>query len=189
MAFSDNLVPAFSIAAVLLGIWQNHPAFGRLFLAHLYKRCPYAIPAHWPKKAGQDNTAYLRRMGYAPLAEGNVEEKDKFLQKMEGCIKLYSAVIVTPAPYADKVPVYNKLYFTLRPTSYNYTKQIRSKNTELYLKKVYFTLVYMVCPLCYLAYDMSLFGVIDSKTHSNYTCLYSRTLTDWRTGGCGFPGS
>ena len=60
VAFSDTLVPAFSIATVLTGIWQKHPKFGEVFLAHLHRRCPYTIPAHWTRRQGEETTEYLK---------------------------------------------------------------------------------------------------------------------------------
>jgi len=101
VAFSDNLIPAFSIGAVITGIWQNHPRFGELYLAHLHQRCPYTIPAHWPKRGDEDNTAYLKRLGYSVDGEG-VEEKEKFLEKMSGAVTLYAAIIQSPPPHVTK---------------------------------------------------------------------------------------
>ncbi|KAL5265492.1 hypothetical protein ACHWQZ_G006269 [Mnemiopsis leidyi] len=100
VAFSDNLVPAFSIAAVITGIWQKHSQFGDLFLAYLYQRCPYTVPAYWNKKSNETNEDYLRRLGYATDGD-KLEDRDKYLLKMEGCIKLYAAIIQSPPSFSN----------------------------------------------------------------------------------------
>lgn len=51
---------AFPIAVVASGVWELHPRVGELFLAHLHKKCPYAVPHYPPMKDGTPVEEYQR---------------------------------------------------------------------------------------------------------------------------------
>ena len=51
---------AFPIAVVASGIWELHPRVGDLLLAHLHKKCPYAVPHYPPMKDGTSVEDYQK---------------------------------------------------------------------------------------------------------------------------------
>ncbi|XP_068617180.1 mRNA export factor GLE1 isoform X2 [Brachionichthys hirsutus] len=91
----------FPIAAVASGIWELHPQVGDFFLAHLHKKCPYAIPHYPPMKEGTSVEEYQRILGYRVDGSG-VEGQDSFLKRMSGMIRLYAAVIQQRWPHGSK---------------------------------------------------------------------------------------
>ncbi|XP_061586632.1 mRNA export factor GLE1 [Cololabis saira] len=92
---------AFPIAVVASGIWELHPQVGDLILAHLHKKCPYAVPHYPPMKDGTAVEEYQRILGYR-VDDGTVEGQDTFLKRMSGMIRLYAAVIQLRWPYGSK---------------------------------------------------------------------------------------
>ncbi|XP_078502733.1 mRNA export factor GLE1 isoform X2 [Lissotriton helveticus] len=92
---------AFPIAVVASGIWELHPKVGDLLLAHLHKKCPYAVPFYPAYKEGTPMEEYQRALGYQ-VEDGNVEQQDNFLKRMSGMIRLYAAIIQLRWPYRDK---------------------------------------------------------------------------------------
>ncbi|KAM8866300.1 mRNA export factor GLE1 [Synchiropus picturatus] len=92
---------AFPIAIVASGIWELHPQFGDLFLAHLHKKCPYAVPHYPPMKEGTSVEDYQRLLGYR-VDDCGVEGQDSFLKRMSGMIRLYAALIQLRWPYGAK---------------------------------------------------------------------------------------
>ncbi|XP_029295234.1 mRNA export factor GLE1 [Cottoperca gobio] len=92
---------AFPIAVVASGIWELHPQVGELFLAHLHKKCPYAVPHYPPMKEGTTVEDYQRILGYR-VDDSGVEGQDSFLKRMSGMIRLYAAVIQLRWPYGAK---------------------------------------------------------------------------------------
>ncbi|XP_053551850.1 mRNA export factor GLE1 [Bombina bombina] len=89
---------AFCIGVVVSGIWELHPRVGELFLAHLYKKCPYTLPYYPSYKEGTPLEDYQRELGYL-VVNGNVEQQDVFLKRMSGMIRLYAATIQLRWPY------------------------------------------------------------------------------------------
>ncbi|XP_034027094.1 nucleoporin GLE1 [Thalassophryne amazonica] len=83
---------AFPIAVVASGIWERHPRLGDLILAHLHKKCPYAVPYYPPKKAGTSVEEYQRVLGYR-VDDSGVEAHGIFLKRMTGMIRLYAGII------------------------------------------------------------------------------------------------
>lgn len=57
---SCNPQSTFPIAAVIVSIWQLFPDFGKLFLAYLYKECPFLVPYYIPYVNGQSEEDYLK---------------------------------------------------------------------------------------------------------------------------------
>lgn len=53
---------AFPIAIVASGIWELHPRVGDLFLAHLHKKCPFALP-HYPSMTQDTSVEDFQRSG------------------------------------------------------------------------------------------------------------------------------
>ncbi|GCC34545.1 mRNA export factor GLE1 [Chiloscyllium punctatum] len=92
---------AFPIAVVASGIWESHPKVGDLFLAHLHRKCPYAVPFFPSWKDGQQKEEYQRLLGYRVL-DNSVEQQDNFLKRMSGMIRLYAAIILLRWPYGSK---------------------------------------------------------------------------------------
>ncbi|NWR78668.1 GLE1 protein, partial [Centropus unirufus] len=92
---------AFTIAVVASGIWEMHPRVGDLFLAHLHKKCPYAVPFYPALKKGTSMEEYQRMLGYQVI-DSKVEEQDRFLKRMSGLIRLYAALIQVRWPYGNK---------------------------------------------------------------------------------------
>ncbi|XP_027543414.1 nucleoporin GLE1 [Neopelma chrysocephalum] len=92
---------AFPIAVVLSGIWELHPRVGDIFLAHLHKKCPYAVPFYPARKEGTSMEEYQRMLGYE-VHDSKVEEQDHFLKRMSGMIRLYAAIIQLRWPYGNK---------------------------------------------------------------------------------------
>ncbi|XP_077334824.1 mRNA export factor GLE1 [Lithobates pipiens] len=83
---------AFPLAMVVSGIWERHPQVGELFLAHLYKKCPYSVPFYPAYKKGVPVIDYQRELGYN-IDGSVVEAQDHFLKRMSGMIRLYAAII------------------------------------------------------------------------------------------------
>ncbi|XP_067868224.1 mRNA export factor GLE1 [Heterodontus francisci] len=92
---------AFPIAVVASGIWESHPKVGDLFLAHLHRKCPYAVPFFPSWKDGLPKEEYQRLLGYRVLDNG-VEQQDNFLKRMSGMVRLYAAIILLRWPCGAK---------------------------------------------------------------------------------------
>lgn len=92
---------AFPIAVVASGIWESHPKVGDIFLAHLHRKCPYAVPFFPSWKDGLPKEEYQRLLGYR-VQENCVEQQDNFLKRMSGMVRLYAAIIVSRWPYGTK---------------------------------------------------------------------------------------
>ncbi|XP_034086028.1 nucleoporin GLE1 isoform X1 [Gymnodraco acuticeps] len=92
---------AFPIAMVAAGVWELHPRVGDLILAHLHKKCPYAVPHYPPMKEGTTVEDYQRIIGYR-VDDSGVEGQDSFLKRMSGMIRLYAALIQLRWPYGSK---------------------------------------------------------------------------------------
>uniref|UniRef100_A0AAQ5WYX2 mRNA export factor GLE1 n=1 Tax=Amphiprion ocellaris TaxID=80972 RepID=A0AAQ5WYX2_AMPOC len=95
---------AFPIAVVASGVWELHPQVGDLILAHLHKKCPYAVPHYPPMKEGTPVEEYQRILGYR-VDDSGVEGQDSFLKRMSGMIRLYAAIIQLRWPYGSKQAV------------------------------------------------------------------------------------
>uniref|UniRef100_A0A8C4EXG3 mRNA export factor GLE1 n=1 Tax=Dicentrarchus labrax TaxID=13489 RepID=A0A8C4EXG3_DICLA len=92
---------AFPIAVVASGVWELHPRVGDFILAHLHKKCPYAVPHYPPMKEGTQVEEYQRILGYR-VDDSGVEGQDSFLKRMSGMIRLYAAIIQLRWPYGSK---------------------------------------------------------------------------------------
>ncbi|KAK2502781.1 hypothetical protein MC885_009417 [Smutsia gigantea] len=92
---------AFPIAAVASGIWEFHPKVGTLILAHLHRKCPYAVPFYPAFKEGMALEDYQRMLGYQ-VEDSKVEQQGTFLKRMSGMIRLYAAIIQLRWPYESQ---------------------------------------------------------------------------------------
>lgn len=94
LMISSNPEAAFCYGAVIVALWNDFPDFGKLLLAHFYEDCPYLVPWYVPRSAAQTNEEYYKSQGYK-YTDGVVEKQDKFLKRMTGIMRLYSAILVT----------------------------------------------------------------------------------------------
>ncbi|XP_054854611.1 mRNA export factor GLE1 [Eublepharis macularius] len=97
---ASHFEAAFPIAVVASGIWELHPKVGDLILAHLHKKCPYAVPFYPALKEGTPLEEYQRTLGYQ-VQDSKVEPQDNFLKRMSGMIRLYAAILQLRWPYAN----------------------------------------------------------------------------------------
>lgn len=86
---------AFPIAAVVVALWNDHPDFGDLLLAHFHNICPFTVPVFMPKMVGQSSENYYKLMGYKYAEDGTVEKHDKYLKRMSGVMRLYASITIT----------------------------------------------------------------------------------------------
>ncbi|KFQ00278.1 Nucleoporin GLE1, partial [Leptosomus discolor] len=98
---SSNHDAAFTIGAVISGIWEAYPRVGDLFLAHLHKICPYAVPFYPEFKEGTSTKQSQGMFGYH-VDESKWEEQEQFLKRMGGLIRLYGAIMQIRWPYGNK---------------------------------------------------------------------------------------
>ncbi|NXN97205.1 GLE1 protein, partial [Rhinopomastus cyanomelas] len=92
---------AFTIAVLVLGIWETHPRIGDLILAHLHEKCPYAVPFYPTWKEGTSVQDQKRMLGYIIYDDG-IESQESFLKRMSGMIRFYAALIHLRWPYSSK---------------------------------------------------------------------------------------
>lgn len=86
---------AFPVAMIVVALWNEHPDFGELFLAHLHEACPFTIPLFLQQQEGQSNEDYYKSLGCKYSEDGTVEKQDKFLKRMSGLMRLYASITVT----------------------------------------------------------------------------------------------
>lgn len=100
---SSNAPAAFPIAAIVVGLWQKYPEFGKFFLAYLHKDCPYLVPYFLPLLEGQSQEDYLKSLGYR-FVDGALEKHDQYLKRMTGLARLYAAVVVSNPRRGETAP-------------------------------------------------------------------------------------
>lgn len=101
LMISSNPEAAFCYGTIILSLWNEYPDFGKLLLAHFHKECPYLVPIHLPKAVGQTDEDYYKSLGYQ-YVDGVVEKQDKFLKRMTGIMRLYSAIIISKPKKSQK---------------------------------------------------------------------------------------
>jgi len=85
---------AVKLAPVIAFLWAKVPLFGKLFLAQLFRNCPYAVPYYPMKSSNQDETEYMVTCGYQLNSEGLISETEEiYLERMYAMIQLYAAII------------------------------------------------------------------------------------------------
>lgn len=93
LLISSNPDAAFSYALIIVKLWNEFPDFGKLLLAYFQKFCPYLVPLYIPKTKDQDEKDFYQQCGYH-YVDGVLETQDKFLKRMTGIMRLYSAVLI-----------------------------------------------------------------------------------------------
>ncbi|KAJ8947887.1 hypothetical protein NQ318_010033 [Aromia moschata] len=63
-------------------------------MAYFYRFCPYLVPYYIPRQVGESDEEFYKRQGYQ-YNEGQIEKQDKFLKRMTGIMRLYSAILIT----------------------------------------------------------------------------------------------
>ncbi|KAH9390288.1 Nuclear pore complex nucleoporin component [Tyrophagus putrescentiae] len=87
---------ALRLAPVVSVLWARvDPIFGRVFLAHLYRICPYALPYYPVQEEGQSAEEFMVRCGYQLNAQsGAISETDEaFQERVYSLVQLYAAVL------------------------------------------------------------------------------------------------
>lgn len=95
---NSNADSAFPVAALAVGLWCRFPEIGDLLLGHFYLRCPYLVPVFFRQDPSQSETDYLSLCGYKCSQAGCQETETQFLHRITGLVRLYAAMIQTPAP-------------------------------------------------------------------------------------------
>ena len=103
LMISGNAEAAFYYAAIILALWIDFPVFGKLLLAHLHRQCPYLVPIYLQRLPDQSDEDYYKCLGYK-YSDGVVEGQDKFLKRMTGIVRLYSAIMMAKPRRAQKSP-------------------------------------------------------------------------------------
>ena len=85
---------AFPIAAIITELWIEFPDFGRLVLAHFYRKCPFLVPYYPVCLEGQNQEDYYKSLGYKYI-KGKVELQPAYIKRMSGFVRLYSAIFIT----------------------------------------------------------------------------------------------
>ncbi|KAF5292291.1 hypothetical protein FQA39_LY03325 [Lamprigera yunnana] len=93
LMISSKPEAAYCYAAIIIALWNDNADFGKLFLSHLYKECPYLVPFYPPQSIGQSDKEYYLSLGYQ-YHDNVIEKQDKFLKRMTGIMRLYSAIII-----------------------------------------------------------------------------------------------
>lgn len=82
------------LAPVVVFIWARMPLFGQIFLAQLFRNCPYAVPYYPTMEKGQSKLEYMVTCGYQLNSEGHITETEEmFQERMFAMLQLYSAII------------------------------------------------------------------------------------------------
>lgn len=100
---SSSHEAAFPFAAVIIGLWSKEEAFGELLLAHFFAACPFLVPYHMSRQAGQSDQEYYASLGYN-VTDGVLEQSNKFLKRMSGFVRLYAAILQSPLPQGISPP-------------------------------------------------------------------------------------
>ena len=83
---------AFSLSSVITLLWCRHEQFGQLFLAVLYKKCPY-IAGYYPERQPDDTEASYRELCGYTITAGSIEAEESFLNRMRSFVKLYAGIV------------------------------------------------------------------------------------------------
>ena len=97
---SSDSKSAFPAATFALAIWEKFPEFGSLLLAYMFEMCPFLVPFHPLRTAGQTDKENYLQLGYKYDGE-TIEKQDKYLKRMSGLARLYAALSVSHLPKAS----------------------------------------------------------------------------------------
>lgn len=93
LIISNNPEAAHCYASVLIALWIDFPEFGKLVLAHFHREAPYLVPMYPLMLQGQSDEDYYKSLGYR-YKDNVIERQDKFLKRMSGTMRLYTAMII-----------------------------------------------------------------------------------------------
>merc|ERR1719319_585839 len=97
---SSDPKSAFPAATLAVALWDRFPEFGFLLLAYLFECCPFLVPVHPQRTEGESDKQWYERLGYK-YEGGEVEKQDKYLKRLSGVARLYSALSVVHLPKAS----------------------------------------------------------------------------------------
>ncbi|KAJ8936667.1 hypothetical protein NQ314_012207 [Rhamnusium bicolor] len=103
---SSNPESAFCYASVIISLWNEFPLFGKLVLAYFYKFCPYLVPYYIPRQVGESDEDFYIKQGYQ-YNDGQIEKQDKFLKRMTGITRLYSALLIVKSKKGQNITPLN----------------------------------------------------------------------------------
>lgn len=92
----------FLIAAVTVALWQQFSDFGQMFLALLFKECPFLLP-HKPRQMpGQSDVDFLKSWGYRMTDQ--VEKYEHYQSRTSNFATLISAIWITCSRRESQAP-------------------------------------------------------------------------------------
>jgi nucleoporin GLE1 len=83
----------FYIAAVTVALWQEFPDFGLLFLAQLFKECPFLVPYKPGQLQGQSDVDFLKSWGYRVTEQA--EKYEHYQSRTSNFATLIAAIWIT----------------------------------------------------------------------------------------------
>jgi nucleoporin GLE1 len=83
----------FYIAAVTVALWQQFPEFGQMFLAQLFKECPFLVPFKPGQLPGQSDVDFLKSWGYRVTEQA--EKYEHYQSRTSNFATLISAIWIT----------------------------------------------------------------------------------------------
>lgn len=83
----------FYIAAITVALWQQFPDFGQMFLAQLFKECPFLVPYKPGQITGQSDFDFLRSWGYRVTEQA--EKYEHYQSRTSNFTTLVAAIWVT----------------------------------------------------------------------------------------------
>lgn len=84
----------FYAAALAIALWQKYPDFGEIFMALLYKECPFLMPFKPPMLKNQSNDDFLQSWGFR-LVDGKCESHTNYTSRTTNFAALLSALWIT----------------------------------------------------------------------------------------------
>lgn len=97
----------FYVAALTVALWQRFPDFGQIFLAKLFKECPFLLPYKPPKQNGQSDEDFLRTWGYRLIETDSNKQPEQYIHYQARTSKfatLLAAVWITHSRRDEKAP-------------------------------------------------------------------------------------
>lgn len=83
----------YFIAAITVALWQQFPDFGQMFLAQLFKECPFLVPHKPGQMTNQSDIDFLRSWGYR--VTDKAEEYKIYQDRTSNYAQLLAAVWIT----------------------------------------------------------------------------------------------
>lgn len=89
----------FFTAALTVALWQKFPDFGRIFLAKLFKECPFLVPHKPPTVSGQSDEDFLTSYGYR-----RNEKYEHYQSRTQKFAALMAAIWTTSSRRDEQAP-------------------------------------------------------------------------------------